>query len=351
MIRNRTYTDIVFDYCESVASGEEIACRFVKQSIAKFLDEVERADRHDEDFPFEFDRNAVENFCGAFPQFLRHYKGEWAGQPFELLPWQVFFIANIHGWKQRSDGLRRFRRALLSVARKNGKTALCAGEELIFLYLDNEPGAEVYIGATKLDQAKLIHGDAESMVLQSPYLTKVTDVRKNRLIFPRLNGKALPLGSDKPFSGLNPSAILFDEFHEWTAKHEPFYSTMTTASGSRRQPLQLSISTAGNDASYLYNDEVEYARSVVDGEFVDNQFFAMIYELDEEDDPFGDDFDFELLRKSNPSFGVSAKVEYLESQLNEARNRSILKRLDFRRYHGNTTVGALGASYYEENVG
>lgn len=341
MVRNATYFEIMEKYCGDILSGEIVACKLIRQAVQKFVDELERSKQYDEDFPFEFDRNAVERFCAVFPSFLTHSKGEWADKPFILSPWQVFVVGNLFGWKRRIDGTRRFRKVFLSVARKNGKTSLCSGLELIFLFLDNEPGAEIYIGATKLDQAKLIHDEAETMLKSCRKLLKHAYIKRNNISFPLRNSFARPLGSDKPFSGLNVHAIFFDEFHEWMEFHRKFYSTMTTASGSRRQPLEMIITTAGNDESNLYNEEAEYARGVVDGSIIDDQLFALIYELDEKDDPFKDDFDLDLLIKSNPGYGVSVKPDYLASKLTEAKNKSILKKKDFKRYHGNVSVSSV----------
>jgi phage terminase large subunit-like protein len=57
-----------------------------------------------------FDLSAAERVRTFFRQFLRHSKGQWAGNPFELLDWQwEWIIAPLFGWK-RADGTRRYRR-------------------------------------------------------------------------------------------------------------------------------------------------------------------------------------------------------------------------------------------------
>ena len=90
----------------------------------------------------------------AFFGFLRHSKGEWAGQTFALAPWQAFVVGCLFGW-QRADGLRRFRTAYCAVPRKNGKSTLSAGIGLYLLVADGEQGAEVYSAATTRDQARI----------------------------------------------------------------------------------------------------------------------------------------------------------------------------------------------------
>ena len=95
---------------------------------------------------------------------LKHWKGEWAGQTFKLAWWQRdLIIRPVFGW-MREDGTRRFRFATVFVPRKNGKTTMAAGMGLYLTAADNEPAAEVYSSATKLDQAKLMWGDAKMMM-------------------------------------------------------------------------------------------------------------------------------------------------------------------------------------------
>lgn len=69
---------------------------------------------------------------------LRHSVGEWSGLPFELSDWQQFVIWCLFGWQQKADSYRRFRRAYISVGRKNGKSTLVAGIGLLLLHLDGE---------------------------------------------------------------------------------------------------------------------------------------------------------------------------------------------------------------------
>lgn len=339
MIRNATTRDNIETYCEAVLAGDIVACELVVKAVEKFCDELERSASADIDFPFSFIWEEAEDCCEIFPSLLRHSKGEWAGKPFELSPWQMFIIANIYGWK-RQDGTRRFRKAFISVARKNGKTSVCAGLELLMLFLDTEAGAEVYIGATKIDQAKLIHDEAERMLRQSPHIAQHAEIFKNNITFPANNGFARPLGSDKPFDGLNPSAVFFDEVHAWKEQHRDFFNTMITGSGSRTQPLQVIITTAGDNRSQIYHEEAEYARSVIKGDFVDDSVFAMIFELDKTDDPFAEDFELETMRKANPGLGVSVKEDYLHQQLIEAKNKPQAKNR-FVRYHANRCVSSV----------
>jgi len=149
----------------------------------------------------------------SFFQFLRHSKGEWSGQRIQLEAWQRFYLATLFGW-HRADGSRRFRTSYLEVARKNGKSTLAAGIGLYLLIADGEPGAEIYVAATRRDQARIIWSEAARMVKQSPDLRRFVGQFKDNLSVERTFSKLEPVGRDSDtLDGLNVHAGLIDELH------------------------------------------------------------------------------------------------------------------------------------------
>jgi phage terminase large subunit-like protein len=131
-----------------------------------------------------------------------------------------------------------------------------------------------------------------------------------------------------------------DELHAWGEHHRKFYDTMVTGSGARTQPLHLIITTAGSDTSHLWLDNYNYACNVVNGNFTDESLFAIIYELDETDDP-GDE---SVWMKANPNLGVSCKLEYLRERWNEDKNTA-LGRNRFLRYNCNRLVASTEKAF------
>lgn len=319
-------------YCEAIKTGEIPAGKFVRLAVERHLNDMERIGS--DDFPYYFDERDAEDSCLFFPAAFRHSKSKWAGEPFQLAPWQMFCNAVLLGWK-RLDGMRRFRRAHVSVARKNGKTTWCGGLANYLSLADGEASAEVYIGATKIDQARLLFRDAESMVRQSPSLMKHAKILKDNISFPATNSFIRPLGSDKPFDGLNPHAVFFDELHAWKEQQRPFYDTMRTGSGARPQPLICTITTAGDDRSQLWKEETSYVKSILEGFLNDETIFGYIASIDEEDDPL----DSKCWIKSNPNLGVSVGLEYLEEMAQEARSDPVAMNR-FKRYHCNVMVSS-----------
>src|SRR5690349_12656255 len=100
-----------------------------------------------------YDDRTASKAVRFFPEHLVFSEGEWAGKPFILEPWEEHdIIRPLFGWK-RADGTRRYRRAFVWVARKNGKTELAAGVALLVLVGDAEPAGQVFSIASEGDQA------------------------------------------------------------------------------------------------------------------------------------------------------------------------------------------------------
>jgi phage terminase large subunit-like protein len=112
-------------YADDGISGRTVACKWVRLAAERFYKDIARQD--EKDSAFYFDDADAQLAVDFFPMFLRHHQGDLTGEPLFLEPWEQFIIANLFGWKRKKDNLRRFRKAYVSVARKNGKSAIAGG--------------------------------------------------------------------------------------------------------------------------------------------------------------------------------------------------------------------------------
>src|SRR3990167_11060631 len=78
-----------------------------------------------------------------FFEYLRHTKGQFAGKPFVLLPWQRTIVRDVYG-TLNERGLRQYKYAVLFVPKKNGKSEMVAGAGLYHTFADGERNGEVY---------------------------------------------------------------------------------------------------------------------------------------------------------------------------------------------------------------
>jgi len=315
----------VTDYAEAVVSGEVVAGEKVVWACQRHLDDLKRDDIY-------FDERAANRII-TFYKLVPHVRGEWAGKPIELEPWQEFVVGSLFGWK-REDGLRRYRLGYIQVARKNGKTTLMAPIGIYGLRYDDEPGAEIYSAATTRDQANEIFAPAKRMVIQSKHIDHENDLRafRNSIVDEASFSKFEPLSSDyDTLDGKNPHMGLVDEVH--AHPDSGIWDVLEDGMGARRQPLMVAITTAGfNQESFCYQYR-NYCIDLLDPakpDFTDDAQFAYIAELDEDDDWT----DESTWVKSNPNLNVSVKVDNIRQRINKAkrmtaqRNRIICKRLN-----------------------
>lgn len=309
-------------YIHGVRSGDILTCKWVKLAVDRHVQDLERVGN--EDFPFYFDENEAIRAI-KFIELLRHTKGEWADQTkhdtrIRLEPWQQFIVWNLFGWRQNADGCRRYNKAYIEVARKNGKTTFAAAI-LNYCYLADSPrevGAEAYTVATKRDQAKIAWGEAERQIRRHPTLASRTKTYKQNSTVVVKGTPAIlrPLGQDSDTEdGLNPHVALIDEYHAHPSNE--MVGVIQSGMGSRRQPLILIITTAGFDRNAAcYQEEHTLTEKMLEGALDPSPetYFGIIYTIDT-----GDDWqDREVWIKSNPNLGVSVKWEYLEDQIREA---------------------------------
>jgi phage terminase large subunit-like protein len=314
-------------YIRHVLDGTQLACQFVRLAVERHVSDLKK--QADSNYPFYFDPAAAQRVIGFF-QFCNHVEGKWAGEPMVLEPWQQFALWVPFGWKRKGSGLRRFRRAYVEVARKNGKSTWTAGLGLYFLIADGEPGAQVYSAATTRDQAKIIHTAASRMIKVSPYLSRMVRTVKNNLSVVETFSKFEPLSADyNTLDGLSPSAGLIDEVH--AHRNRGVVDVIETGMGARRQPMMWMITTAGiSTANSIALEFRNHGEQVLKGIREDDAYFPLIYTQDD-----GDDWlDEKLWTKSNPSLGVSVNIDELRDlalkakEIPAAQNNFKTKRLN-----------------------
>jgi phage terminase large subunit-like protein len=325
-------------YVDDVLSGKQVACKWVRLACERHARDLETC----EERGFWFDEDTAKKAI-AFFYLLKHSKGEWAGMLIHLEPWEQFIIAMIFGWRrddsdrwmetdlngvvEDSRGTRRFRNAYLEVARKNGKTSIIAGTGLYLLLADGEPGAEIYSVATKKDQAGISHSEATRMAKSSPAISREVTIFRNNIHIVDTASKFEPLGSDSETQdGLNIHGVLADELHRW--KTRDLWDVLETATGSRRQPLMIAITTAGYDRHSLCWQQHEFTQKVLEGVLEDDTWFGIIYTIDD-NDRLDDE---SIWVKANPNLGVSKK--WNDMRLLAARAKEMPSQLNaFQRLH------------------
>ena len=343
-MEGRDYPAIARKYASDVVAGRIPAGKSIRLQAQRFLDELKLA--KGKDFPFRFDADKASRPC-RFIERLPHSKGKWARSKERLIlqPWQVWILCLAYGWLRKGTGLRRFRRVLLVVPRKNGKSAIAAGVGLFMLCADGEFGAEVYSGATNEKQAWEVFRPARLMVDRTPALKRRfgLETPAKAIVRPEDGSKFETIIGD-PGDGQSPSCSIHDEYHEHADDGQ--VDTMITGMGARDQPLQLLITTAGDNlAGPCYALILEERKQLAGighngGPPLDHEtlFFEFAADAD-------DDWKLEsTLRKANPNLDVSVSGDFLRARQRDAiatpRKAGI-----FKTKHLNLWVSAKSAYF------
>ncbi len=249
-----------------------------------------------------------------FAQALQHSKGKWAGQPFELQPWQKAIVGNLIGW-QRADGTRRYRSAYIEVARKNGKSTLIAGLALWSLLASGENSPEVYCCASSRDQAAIVGDACKAMIRACPALSSVLEIYRNTITCAKNSGKIEILSSESGTKhGRSASTLIFDEL--FTAPNRDLWDAMQTSVGARQEPLSITITTAGFDKHSLCYEQHQYSQKVRAGTVVDRSHLPVLFGA-----PIDADWKSpSVWRAANPNLGISVDESFLKSQCDLAQN-------------------------------
>nr|DAS15550.1 MAG TPA: Large Terminase [Caudoviricetes sp.] len=297
-----TLTDELIQYSKGCIADTRHVCQKHRWACERFLNDLKKSGT--KEFPYIFDEeNALRFFEWA--ALHKHTKGVLAGEPIEFTPIQRFIFGNVYGWVHQDTGLRRFRKAYWQVARKNAKSqslAIVGDYELMAL---GEPMSEVYIGATKSMQAKIIYNEVVAMLKRCPLLKGKWHESYGVIRHPKSDSilRALSKDDGKTGDGLNPQCGLIDEYHAHPT--DEILEVINTGMVARRQPLLFIITTAGtNFGGPCYRVEYPLVEKILDPslDFDVADYFCMVNELDrdQEGNLIDDVKDEECWVKANP---------------------------------------------------
>jgi phage terminase large subunit-like protein len=235
--------------------------------------------------------------------------GHGMGKPFRLEPFQKLFIRAIY---EPHLGLRRaVRRAILSMARKNGKTALIAAIVLAHLV---GPEAivhgEIYSAANDRDQAAIVYKFARQMVeLDHELMQMIELVPSTKTMVARRTGSVYRAVSAEAGTkhGYLPSVVIYDELAQ--AKNRDLYDVLDTSFGARDEPLFIVISTQSNDPEHIMSKLIDDGLSEIDPAIVCHLYAA------KEDCELADESEW---HKANPALGKFRDYEDLATAIRKA---------------------------------
>ena len=329
MISNYGY---ISQYQEAINSKQVTVGQWITKWYAKVITDLNNNN-------YYYDSKKANKAIKFVERFCRHSQGEKGGEQFQLELWQKAMISIIFGCVTK-QGYRQFRECVCIVGRKNGKTALAAAIAEYMTYADGEYGANTYIVAPKLLQAAVCYNDIYESIKMEPELLNISKKRRTDIYIPMTNSTILPIAfAAKKSDGLNPHLVICDEIASWTgAKGISQYEVLKSACGARRQPLILSITTAGYEDDGIYDELIKRSTAVLLGNSNETRLAPFLYIIDKPEK--WDQID--ELKKANPNYGVSIYEDYLYDEINIA-NLSFSKKAEFLAKYANLKQNSASA--------
>lgn len=241
-----------------------------------------------------------EAVCAFIEKFLLVPEGGQVGRPVRLRQWQREVILGIY------DNRHITRRAIISFARKNGKTALAA--MLLLAHLvgpEARRNGQIYSAAQSREQAAIVFSLAAKMVRMSPTLNALVTVRDSakELIGDDTGVKYKALSADATTAyGFSPVLVIHDETGQVRGPRSELYDALETAMGAQDEPLSIIISTQAVEDSDLLSVLIDDAQAGHDPKTV-----LFLYAAP----PEADVLDEAAWRAANPALGDFNSLEQL----------------------------------------
>lgn len=324
------YANHIQEYHHKIQTGEIIVGEWIRRLYEKITAGLR-------DGLFYFDQKTASRAIEFIENFCHHCEGRSDLIKLEL--WQKATVCLMFGIVDE-EGLRVWREVFMVMGRKNGKSIFASACIAYMTYLDGEYGAKVYCLAPKLEQAAIVYENFYKMVQREPELSNLAQKRRSDVYLELTNTSIRPLAFNaKKSDGFNPHLTVCDEIASWPAEQgRKQYEVMKSALGARKQPMILSISTAGYVNDGPYDELMVRSTAYLLGNSKERRLLPILYIIDD----VSKWNDIEELKKSNPNMGVSVSEDFFREEIAIAEN-SLSKRAEFLTKYCNIKQSSTAA--------
>lgn len=320
---------------------------------AELMTELEKLIQDIDDDEYIYDTTSADVRIDFIENCIRLTKSPFYGQPFKMELFQKAFICALYGFKMK-DGTDRFQRAIFLIARKNGKSELCSALLLTEMIIGGH-GLDIVCSSNDDLQADILYSACDTMRLMiDPESVDTWRNQKNiRCLI--TDNKIFKL-SDKTRNkeGRNIDVAVIDEVHEM--KDNVIIKSIEQSQSLKINPKLILITTEGFVNDGFLDNELIRARAILNGEItndISKRYLVWLYTQDSENEVWIGNRENKLWQKSNPTIGKIKRWQYLEGQIDVAReskaDRVFVMSKDFNFKQSNSAAWLLPETYeYEE---
>lgn len=309
-------SNYITEYNDAICTRKVRVGKWIKKIYSLICQKIESKE-------YFFDIEKAEKAIEYIENFCHHSKGRNDLITLEL--WQKAAVSAMFGIVDE-NGTRIFREVFIVIARKNGKSLFASAIISYMAYIEDEYGQEIYCLAPKLEQANLVYDGFYQMIQLEPELAELAKKRRSDIYISESNTVIKPIAFNaKKSDGFNPQLVVCDELAAWQGDAGlKQYEVMKSALGSRKQPMILSISTAGYINDSIYDELMKRSTSFLLGNSNEKRLLPLLYMIDDVEKWS----DLEELKKSNPNLGVSVSEDFYLEEIAVAE-QSLSKKTEF----------------------
>lgn len=311
-------------YAQHVLTHREEHCEENILAAERFFRDLENP-------TFEMDEDMVDFVIHFIENVIVHQQGDdmfavsIRNKPLLLQPWQHFVVVNLFGFYYKGTNERRFKEALIMLARKNGKTSFTAAIALAYQILDTDSGSKCYIVANSVKQAMEAFGFLRFNVERwNDKNIRIKDNNQEHSITANFGDEGSffiqALANDESrLDSLNGNVIILDEAH--TMRNSKKHGLMKKTMSAYRNSMLFVISTAGDIPTGFLANRLKYCQKVLKQLVTDDSFFIFICKANQSAD--GDVVNYldeNILKMANPSWGVTVSLKALKEEAEQAMN-------------------------------
>lgn len=327
-MKAKHYAERAIEYAQKVKSGKIIIGDDAVNACKRFLKDLKRKD-------LEFRPKQADAAVSLMEGMFVHRKGEaldgtpLLGKPFVLSDWQVFVVYNLLGFWYKGTQERRYKEALIMLARKNGKTSFVAALSFAMSIIQRHSGSTIYVVAAALKQAmesfKFIIFSLQYKGIIDDFQVKDNSFEHSIKYTFYKNG--VPDGEiEIQIMASNPDAqdsfncnfAIADEVAAY--KKASQYNRFKEAQAAYTNRLMIGITTAGDNMNSFGYGRMEYACKVAKGTVKDDTFFSFVCRADQTDKGYVDYTNPIQHQKANPSYGVTIRPRDILNDSLQAQN-------------------------------
>ena len=294
-------------YREAIRKGEIIAGQELITALDTYIADMSN-------LRYVYDTREAYRRIDFMEKFVRLTKSPFYGKPMILMLWQKAFIECLYSFKIAETGRDRFKRAILLIGRKNTKSETCNGLAFTELMI-GAPGSDIVCSSNDDSQANILFDGINTM--RELFDPKNKRTHKNlSFIKNRRTATKIFKISDKTRNkeGRNIDFAIIDEVHEM--RDRTIINSIDQSQSIKDNPKRIIITTEGFTNDGALDQELQYARKVLNGEGEDETLLVWLYTQDSEQEIWQDESSWQ---KSNPTIGVIKTYDYLRERLNRSR--------------------------------